>query len=59
METEMTATLTAEQRAKIHRRAALQQPTDPASVAATVAFLLSERAGSITGQNFGVDAGYR
>ncbi len=59
METEMTATLTAEQRAKIYRRAALQQPTEPASVAATVAFLLSERAGSITGQNFGVDAGYR
>ncbi len=58
METEMTSTLTEEQRAKIHRRAALQKPTDVESVAATVAFLLSDDAGSITGQNYCVDGGY-
>ncbi len=58
METEMTATLSKEQRAKIHRRAALQQATDVESVAATVAFLLSNESRSITGQNYFVDGGY-
>jgi 3-oxoacyl-[acyl-carrier protein] reductase len=58
METEMTASLSDEQRAKIHRRTALQRPTELDSVAATVAFLVSDDARSITGQSYGVDAGH-
>jgi 3-oxoacyl-[acyl-carrier protein] reductase len=57
MDTEMTATLSEEQKAKIHRRASLKRATDVRSVAATVAFLLSDDAASITGQNVFVDGG--
>jgi 3-oxoacyl-[acyl-carrier protein] reductase len=57
METEMSATLDAEQKEKIYRRAALQQATEPASVAATVCFLLGPGAASITGQAVVVDGG--
>lgn len=58
MPTEMTSTLTEEQRSKIHRRASLKGPTEVASVAATIEFLLSDGAASITGQNTFVDRGY-
>lgn len=57
METEMTAKLTDEQRASIHRRNALKRATDPRSVAATIVHLLGEGSASVTGQTLCVDAG--
>ncbi|NBV41626.1 SDR family oxidoreductase [bacterium] len=57
METEMSATLTAEQKSKIYARTALKKETLRQSVADTVAFLISNRAASITGQNIFVDSG--
>ena len=57
MDTAMSATLTDEQRAKIHRRTALQEPVRPESVAATVSYLLSDAAASVTGQAIVVDGG--
>jgi 3-oxoacyl-[acyl-carrier protein] reductase len=57
METEMSASLSAEQKDKIFRQAALQQATEPESVAATVCFLLGPGAESITGQAIVVDGG--
>jgi 3-oxoacyl-[acyl-carrier protein] reductase len=58
LETEMTASLSNEQKAKMRRRTALQQSVEIGSVAATVEFLLGEGARSITGQNIFVDGGY-
>jgi len=57
METAMTASLDEAQRAKIHRRTSLRRATSPASVAASVVFLLGSGATSITGQNVFVDSG--
>jgi len=57
METAMSGSLSAEQKARIYQRTSLKRPTDLASVAATVRFLLSDEAASITGQNVFVDAG--
>lgn len=57
METDMSAGLSAEQRAKIHRRSALAGPVDPDSVAALVEYLLGAGAESVTGQTLRVDAG--
>jgi 3-oxoacyl-[acyl-carrier protein] reductase len=57
METDMSAGLDPDTRERIHRRNALPGPVDPASVATTVAHLLSEAAGSITGQTIRVDNG--
>lgn len=57
MPTAMSATLTDEQRAKIYARTSLKNATSVHSVAETVAFLLSEKAESITGQNIHVDNG--
>lgn len=57
METEMSASLTAEQKARIYQRTALRRPTSLESVAAMVCHLLSPAAESITGQSFVVDAG--
>lgn len=57
METAMSATLTTEQKDRIYKRTSLKQATSVYSVASTVAFLLSEQACSITGQNIHVDAG--
>lgn len=57
METDMSATLTKEQRDKIYRRTSLGLPTDPKCVAETVYYLLSDASRSITGQDFLVDSG--
>ncbi len=57
MPTAMSATLTEEQRAKIYARTSLKDATSIRSVAETVAFLLSDKAESITGQNIHVDNG--
>lgn len=57
METAMSQGLSTEQRDRIYRRTALQAPTSPESVAATIEFLLSPASSSITGQNFFVDSG--
>ena len=57
METDMSATLTREQRDKIYRRTSLGSPTDPQCVAQTVYYLLSDASRSITGQDFVVDSG--
>ena len=57
MPTAMSATLTDEQRAKIYARTSLKDATSVHSVAETVAYLLSAKAASITGQNIHVDNG--
>ena len=57
MATAMSASLTDEQRDKIYARTSLKAATSVNSVAETVAFLLSDKAGSITGQNIHVDNG--
>lgn len=57
MATAMSSTLTDEQRSKIYARTSLKNATSINSVAETVAFLLSNKACSITGQNIHVDNG--
>jgi 3-oxoacyl-[acyl-carrier protein] reductase len=57
MQTEMSSSLTNEQLQKIFSRTSLKRATDIRSVAETCAFLLSQGAESITGQNIHVDAG--
>jgi len=57
MATAMSSTLTDEQRNKIYARTSLKAATSIRSVAETVAFLLSSKAESITGQNIHVDNG--
>jgi 3-oxoacyl-[acyl-carrier protein] reductase len=57
METAMSKTLSTEQKDRIYKRTSLKCPTNIHSVAETVAFLLSDKTNSITGQNIHVDAG--
>jgi 3-oxoacyl-[acyl-carrier protein] reductase len=57
METDMTSSLTEEQRQKIYKRTALKRATSLESVACTVVHLLGEESTSITGQNIYVDSG--
>ena len=57
METDMSSTLSVEQREKIYRRASLGSATDPNSVAEAVCFLLGDASRSITGQDIIVDSG--
>ena len=57
METSMSSTLTDDQKDRIYKRTSLKQPTCITSVAETVAFVLSDKAQSITGQNIHVDSG--
>jgi 3-oxoacyl-[acyl-carrier protein] reductase len=57
METQMGSTLNEDQKNRIYQRTALKLPTSKDSVAETIAFLLSDKASSITGQNIFVDSG--
>lgn len=57
METNMSSTLTNNQKNRIYNRTSLKKPTTIASVASTVLFLLGDQAESITGQNIFVDSG--
>lgn len=57
METDMTKSLSDEQKQRIYKRTSLKQTTSIESVVATTLFLLTEGANSITGQNLFVDSG--
>ncbi|HPO55887.1 MAG TPA: SDR family oxidoreductase [Ignavibacteriaceae bacterium] len=57
METEMSSSLSKEQKDKIYNRTSLKEPTDINSVANSVLFLLSDSSKSITGQNIHIDSG--
>jgi 3-oxoacyl-[acyl-carrier protein] reductase len=57
METDMSSTLTDDQKDRIYNRTSLKKPTDKKSVASTIEFLLSDDSGSITGQSINVDNG--
>lgn len=57
METEMSASLSVENKNRIYQRTSLKKAVDIKSVVNTIAFLLSEESKSITGQNIYVDSG--
>jgi 3-oxoacyl-[acyl-carrier protein] reductase len=57
METEMSKSLTEEQKDKIYSRTSLKQSTEVKSVVKTISFLTSDSSSSITGQNIFVDSG--
>jgi 3-oxoacyl-[acyl-carrier protein] reductase len=57
METNMSATLSENQKNRIYQRTSMKQPVEVGSVAETIRFLLSKEATSITGQNIHVDNG--
>ena len=57
MDTDMSASLSEEQKKRIYQRSALKIPVSKDSVSESVAFLLSDKAVSITGQNIFVDSG--
>jgi len=57
METEMSSTLSEEQKNRIYQRKSLKKAVDLSSVSETIAFLLSNISKSITGQNIHVDNG--
>lgn len=57
METNMSSSLSEDQKNRIYNRTSLKKATDVTSVAETIYFLLSEKSKSITGQNIHVDSG--
>ena len=57
METNMSDSLSDDQKNRIYQRTSMKQPTSIQSVADTVEFLLSDKSISITGQNINVDSG--
>ena len=57
METEMSSTLTNDQKNRIYNRTALKKSVEINSVAETIEFLISQKSNSITGQNINVDSG--
>lgn len=57
METDISASLTDEQRKKIYQRTSLKKATNVDSVAETVLFLLSDASSSLTGSVINIDNG--
>ena len=57
MLTEMSSTLSDNQKNRIYQRTSMKQPVDVDSVTKTITFLLSDESISITGQNIHVDNG--
>jgi 3-oxoacyl-[acyl-carrier protein] reductase len=57
METDMSDTITNEQKQRIYNRTSLKKETNKESVAETIKFLISDSSKSITGQNIFVDSG--
>lgn len=57
METDMSSTLSEDQKSRIYKRTSMKKATEVSSVAEMICFLLSEGASSITGQNIYVDSG--
>jgi len=57
METEMSSSLTEDQKNRIYQRTSMKQAVDVNSVAESIRFLLSDDSKSITGQNIHVDNG--
>jgi 3-oxoacyl-[acyl-carrier protein] reductase len=57
MDTEMSSTLSESQKNRIYNRTSLKKPVNPESIAATISFLISSEAESVTGQNIFVDSG--
>lgn len=57
MDTDMSSTLSNDQKERIYKRNSLKKPTSVVSVAQMVEYLLSEKAESVTGQNIFVDSG--
>ena len=57
MDTEMSSTLSESQKNRIYNRTSLKKPVNPDSIAATISFLISDEAESVTGQNIFVDSG--
>lgn len=57
METEMSSTLSNDQKNRIYNRTSMKKPVAMSSVANTLKFLISKKSESITGQNIHVDNG--
>lgn len=57
MDTDMSSSLSEEQKNRIYQRTSLKKPVDINSVSETIVFLLSHYSKSITGQNINVDNG--
>jgi 3-oxoacyl-[acyl-carrier protein] reductase len=57
METEMSETLSTQQKNRIYQRTSLKKATEINSVTEMIAYLLSEKASSVTGQKLFVDSG--
>jgi 3-oxoacyl-[acyl-carrier protein] reductase len=57
METNMSDTLSSDQKDRIYKRTSLKKETSKESVAETINFLISDKSESITGQNLFVDSG--
>lgn len=57
MDTEMSSSLSEDQKNRIYARTSAKAPVDPTSVAETISFLVSDKSNSITGQNIHVDCG--